>query len=58
MIETIGTMLEKAGDMAELRAMLSAAYGEIDSSALAAALAGGIAAAHAAGRADLAEEAE
>lgn len=58
MTETIATMLDQASDLAEFRAMLGAAYGDIDSSALASALAGGIAAAHAVGRADAAAESD
>ena len=57
MVETIGVMLAKAGDLAEFREMLSAAYGDVDDRALAEALAGGFAAAAAAGTADAAEEA-
>lgn len=56
MVATIETMLAKAGDLHEFRAMLSAAFGQIDSSKLAAVLAGGMMAAHAAGRSDLEEE--
>jgi len=56
MAGSIETMLERANDMGEFRAMLSAAYGELDSSELAALLAGGMLAAHAAGRSDLVDE--
>ena len=56
MVATIETMLAKASDLHEFRAMLSAAFGDIDSSKFAAVLAGGMAAAHAAGRSDLEEE--
>lgn len=56
MVATIEVMMAQAGDLAELRAMLGAAFGEIDSAALAQALAGGLAAAHAAGRSDLVAE--
>lgn len=56
MTASIETMLEKASDLGEFRLMLDAAYGQIDSGALAAVLAGGLAAAHAAGRSDLVEE--
>lgn len=56
MVATIATMMEQAGDLHEFRTMLGAAFGEIDSRALAEVLAGGLAAAHAAGRSDLVEE--
>lgn len=58
MVATIETMMEKASDLGELRAMLSAGFGDIDSGKLAAAIAGGLAAAQAAGRSDLVEESE
>ncbi len=58
MIDQIELMMEQAADLPELRAMLSAAYGEIDTGRLAGVLAGGIAAAHAAGRIDLVDESE
>ncbi len=54
---SIQSMLDHASGLEEFKAMLSAAYGSIDSTGLAEALAGGIAAAQAAGRADLVEEA-
>ena len=50
-------MLDQASGLSEFRAMLGAAFGELDSSALASALAGGLSAAQAAGRSDLASEA-
>ncbi len=56
MAASIETMLGKASDLSELRAMLSAAYGDIDAGGLAAVMAGGFAAAHAAGQSDLLEE--
>lgn len=56
MAETIETMLERANDLHEFRAMLGSAFGDIDSGALADVIAGGLAAAHAAGRSDLADE--
>lgn len=56
MISSIESMLEQASDLGEFRAMLSSAYGAIDSGKLAAVLAGGLAAAHATGRSDLVEE--
>ncbi|MBN9504930.1 MAG: DUF935 domain-containing protein [Altererythrobacter sp.] len=56
MIGTIEAMLEKARDLGEFREMLASAFGDIDSSQLAAVLAGGLAAAHAAGRSDLVDE--
>ncbi|MEQ1499150.1 MAG: DUF935 domain-containing protein [Novosphingobium sp.] len=56
MVTSIQSMLDRATDLAEFRAMLDAAFGEIDSTALANALAGGIVAAQAAGRADAIEE--
>lgn len=58
MVDQVELMLEQAGDLSELRAMLSAAYGDIDSGRLAAVLAGGLAAAHAAGRSDIRDESE
>lgn len=56
MIGTIEAMLGKAGDLGEFRAMLSAAYGDIDSASLATILAGGIQAAQAAGISDAEDE--
>jgi len=56
MIGSIQTMLAQAQDLAEFREMLSNAFGDVQSTQLAAAIAGGIAAAQAAGRADLAQE--
>ncbi|MDE2595963.1 MAG: DUF935 domain-containing protein [Sphingomonadales bacterium] len=56
MIGTIETMMAQAADLGELRLMLASAYGELDSAGLAAVLAGGLAAAQAAGRSDLADE--
>jgi len=59
MTASIGVMLERATDLGELREMLSAAFGTLDGrAALAEVIAGGIAAAQAAGMADAAEEAE
>ena len=58
MVVSIQSMLEQAQDLGEFRAMLGAAFGDLDSSALANALAGGIAAAQAAGRADAVDESE
>lgn len=56
MVASIATMMERASDLSELRLMLSSAYGDIDVGTFAAAVAEGLAAAHAAGRSDLAEE--
>lgn len=56
MSATIETMLGKAADLGEFRAMLGSAYGTIDSARLAGILAGGFAAAAAAGRSDLVDE--
>ena len=56
MAGTIETMLERAGDLHEFRAMLAGAFGDIDSIALAEVIAGGLAAAHAAGRSDVTDE--
>lgn len=56
MVTSIQSMLDHAQDLGEFQAMLSAAYGSIDSTVLASALAGGIAAAQAAGRSDLVDE--
>jgi len=56
MASTIETMLQRAGDLHEFRAMLASAFGDIDSAALADVIAGGLAAAHAAGRSDVADE--
>ncbi|MDE0901205.1 MAG: DUF935 domain-containing protein [Erythrobacter sp.] len=56
MAGTIETMLERAGDLHEFRAMLAGAFGDIDSTALAEVIAGGLAAAHAAGRSDVTDE--
>lgn len=58
MAETIETMLAKAGDLGEFRAMLSSAYGTIGGGDLAAVLEAGLAAAQAAGRSDLADESD
>lgn len=58
MVASIEAMLERASDMGEFRAMLSAAYGKVDSAQLANVLAGGMAAAQAAGRSDLVDESE
>ena len=59
MAASIGAMLDKAVDLGEFREMLSAAFGTLDGrTALAEAIAGGIAAARAAGMADAAEESE
>lgn len=56
MVGSIERMLERATDLGEFRAMLSAAFGDIDSGRLAELLAGGMLAAHAAGRSDLVDE--
>lgn len=58
MAGTIETMLERATDLGEFRTMLTAAYGELDARQLAEVLAGGMVAAHAAGRSDLVDESE
>jgi hypothetical protein len=58
MAGTIETMLEKANDLGEFRMMLSSAYGDIDSKTFAHMLAGGLAAARAAGRSDIEDESE
>lgn len=58
MAETIETMLAKAGDLGEFRAMLSSAYGMIGGGDLAAVLEAGLAAAQAAGRSDLVAESD
>ncbi len=58
MIETIEAMMAKASDLSEFRAMLGEAFGAIDARALAAAIEGGLVAAHAAGRSDLEDESE
>lgn len=52
----IEAMMNVAQDLGEFRAMLSEAFGEIDSTALAELLAGGLGAARAAGMADAQEE--
>lgn len=56
MAAQIETMLDRAGDLAEFQVMLSEAFGELDSKALAELLAGGLASAHAAGISDLVDE--
>ncbi|MBV1917603.1 MAG: DUF935 domain-containing protein [Sphingomonadaceae bacterium] len=56
MAEQIEVMLNKASDLGEFRAMLDAAWPDIDSSKLAQALAGGLAAAQAAGMSDAEDE--
>lgn len=56
MTASIGVMLDRAGDLGEFREMLRNAYGDLDSAKLAEAMAGGIAAAHAAGASDLVDE--
>lgn len=58
MAETIETMLERANDLGEFRLMLQSAYGDIDSKGFAELLAGGLAAARAAGRSDVVAESE
>jgi len=58
MIDTVEAMLARAGDLGEFRAWIETAFGDLDDSALAAALAGGAIAAHAAGRSDLIDESE
>lgn len=56
MVSQIEAMLNAAQDLGEFRAMLSEAFGDIDSTVLAELLAGGLAAAHAAGMADAHDE--
>lgn len=56
MVDTIETMLGKAQDLGEFREMLAGAFGDLDTAQLAEAIAGGLAAAHAAGRSDLSQE--
>lgn len=56
MIEQLELMMAKANDMSELRAMIEGAYPQLDDRGLAAVIAGGISAAHAAGRSDLEAE--
>ncbi len=58
MAETIETMLARAGDLGEFRAMLSSAYGTIGGGDLVAVLEAGLAAAQAAGRSDLQDESD
>lgn len=58
MAETIETMLARAGDLGEFRAMLSSAFGMIGGGDLAAVLEAGLAAAQAAGRSDLVAESD
>lgn len=53
---TIEAMMERAGDLGEFRAMIASAWPSIDNARLASVLAGGIAAAHAAGRSDAVDE--
>ena len=56
MAGTIETMLERASDLHEFREMLAGAFGDIESAGLADVIAGGLAAAHAAGRSDITDE--
>lgn len=56
MTDTIEAMLEKASDLGEFRAMLVSGFRGIDATGLADVIAGGIAAAQAAGRSDLVDE--
>tara|TARA_R110000751_G_scaffold2018_11_gene9409 strand:- start:251915 stop:253486 length:1572 start_codon:yes stop_codon:yes gene_type:complete len=56
MAGTIEAMLASASDLGEFRSMLTTAFGDIDSGALADVIAGGLAAAHAAGRSDITDE--
>lgn len=56
MVDQIEAMLQSAGDLSEFRMMLVSAFPEIDSSQLAGVLAGGMAAARAAGMSDLEDE--
>lgn len=56
MVDAIEAMMGQAGDLHEFRAMLVSAFPTIDSGALATVLAGGIAAAQAAGMSDLVDE--
>lgn len=58
MTDQIEVMLQAAGDLSEFRLMLSSAYPDLDSSSLAGVLAGGLAAARAAGMSDLEDESE
>lgn len=58
MIGSIETMLEKAGDMGELRLMLASAFPNLDATKLTETLAQGIAVAHLSGRSDLVEESQ
>lgn len=58
MAGTIETMLARAGDLGEFRAMLSSAFGTIGGGELAAVLEAGLAAAQAAGRSDLVAESD
>ncbi len=59
MVDTIQTMLERAADLGEFRAMLSAAFGELGSrKELAGLIAAGIVAAQAAGMADAQDESD
>lgn len=55
-METIGSIFEAAGSLEEAREMLLAAYPEIDAGGIAAKLADGMIAAHALGRAEIAED--
>lgn len=56
MAGTIETMLERASDLHEFREMLARAFGDIESAGLADVIAGGLAAAHVAGRSDITDE--
>jgi len=58
MIDTLGAMLESAGSLEELRAMVAAAWPSLDARALTGQLAQGIAAATLAGRVAVADEAD
>ena len=58
MAETIETMLAKANDLGEFQAMLSSAFGSLGGNDLAVVIEAGLAAAQAAGRADLVDESD
>lgn len=58
MIETLGAMLESAGSLEELRAMVLAAWPDLDTAGLAGRLAEGLVAAELAGRVAVADEAD
>lgn len=58
MVDQIEVMLQAASDLSEFRMMLVSAFPDLDSSKLATVLAGGMAAARAAGMSDLEDESE